>query len=323
MNAKQTLAAVFAIASCIPAFSASTNQTTGNRTGASARVPHMSVIGPALGILGRDSEVARECLHSLTSPVTEFDFSIPDLGLMHDAPVIVSSVGETASAQLNADMSRQTGEIIVCLEAIALHAEEIQATIRSAKPDRVHAIQIVGAAFAKKLDADYKTFKDASPGAFGVQTLVADGNNGFSQYSLIYKKPGTSPNNFNTVDLKGNVFHAINGHPAREAITKGVFSFYTNPARIQTLCAIPTPPTAKAAKIKGVDKAPAGDGAAPSFYPCAATYVVKFNGTELEVRKDGQRWFDNEYLGGVAYAIEISGEKGSSTNTQVQTKGGW
>ena len=53
-------------------------------------------------------------------------------------------------------------------------------------------------------------------------------------------------------------------------------------------------------------------------YPCAEFYTIKFDGTAVDVRKSGQRWFDAEYVGGAVYSIELSGEKSTGTTKKVE-----
>lgn len=299
---------------------ASTNKTTGTRVSASERVTLNSLIAAAWGKI--EDPRAKDCQRALSNPTIRLTYSHPKIWPNGDAPIIVSMRGETQMPELNAQMREATAMIITCSELIESKAEEISSTLRQRRPGRAKAIEYVAQTIDRALvDSDASEyFYKTNMLAREVGTYVDAGNMGFASQQLFV--PGSDPargcrngmcgiqsmagwnGNQNSMDLivemKGNGFHSINGIPAREVIFKGIFAFRTTPTDVDIEC-----PDSRAKRS------------------CAGQFLVVYDGTSVTVMKNGQVWFDKSTIGGAEYAIDLSGETGSSSNTQVQTKGGW
>jgi len=222
------------------------------------------------------------------------------------------------SAELNDVLAENKGKIYGCTAAISAHADELSKTLRQMRPDRITALKIIKEAYSKRIASDYANWQDANQDAFGGPVLIAKDNNGHSKEYMAFNDVnwqkeraktnvsggggwGNGSSSIDDVGIKVNVDAGENsakekGGIIREIITDGVYSFFTNSETINSVCVVP------GAKSQN----------------CKETYSMKFDGTSIDVRKNGQRWFDSEFIGGAVYAIEMSGEKSTGTTKKME-----
>lgn len=332
---KKIIIAAFAVLALSQTYAASTNKTTGTRVSASERVTLNSLIVAAWE--KSEHPYSKYCLEALSAPSILFSYVRPEIWPDGDAPIVVSMNGETAMPELNSQMSDKTGMILACSEFLAMRADQIGVTLRERRPNRAAAIAIIKTMLESALEMNLAWFKETYLKGRKVGTYVAAGNMGFASNTLFvpgtagcYRirrgeaKPGSSglcsvltPETAGGLaalatwdgrasvhdyqeDLKKSVGFQINGVPPREVIFKGIFAFSTIPTVIKIDC-------------------PASSGK----NDCSGKYLIEYDGSQVTVKKNGVMFFDKSTIGGAEYAIDLSGETGNSTNTQVQTKGGW
>ena len=297
MKASTKLVGAFVVAGC--AFSAHSrveNDATQSRTSASERVPLVSLVMPALQELGAANKVAEGCFALLSNPTVKL--------LRH---VEVKKDGRTMNLELDSYLSSSAGKLMGCSAAISQRAEAISKELRGKRPTREQAVKIVKATLGKFLVEDYKAFQAANQQAYDAPVMIAKGNNGYSREFVAYNDvvvtvdrhavdPTSKAPILKTLIDGGENSTIPRAGNIREIITDGVFSFYTNPITVASMCTAP--------------------GREP--YGCDTTYSVKFDGYAVDIRKNGQRWFDSEVIGGAIYAIELSGEKSTSTTRKVE-----
>lgn len=308
MKAAKKLIVMGVMVACgLPAIGAVQNEGAQSRNSASERVPLVTLVMPALQQIADKNRVAAGCFALLSNPT---------LKLTHEAEV--KKDGRMLNRQADQVLSEMAGKIIGCTVAIASHSDELSKALRQSRPTREQALALVRSHFDKRLTPDYEQFQARNQAAYDVPVMVAKDNNGHSKEYVAYNDVEvqierqstdvsdgggfmTGSSSGKSLSLKTIIDGGENTVKAkagiiREIITGGVFSFYSNPTTIDTFCKRPN----------------------AAARPCQETYSVKFDGSALDVRKNGVRWLDSEFLGGSAYAIELSGEKTTGTTRKVE-----
>ena len=330
---------------CGQAHATTGNQNTQTRTSASERVSMMTLLMPALEeVASADSThhtAAYGCFNLLTKPV---------VSLAREAPV--QRNGLLVDAEANAILSERAGKVLGCATGLSYHIEDVFYQMERSRPTREVAIQMLKTHLNKTFEADYSYFRDKNQAVYDIPVFVAAGNNGFSNPYIAYNdRVLQNDRNSGGHDGKGWSVHyktLIDGGEnaarekaslIREIVYGGIYSWSTNPTQIATLCpdevaveqkpaqvnktpAKPAKKPAKAAKASKVVTAPVE---VPAFVPpakheCTETYTAKFDGANLEIRRNGQPWYTSDLIGGATFAIELSGETSTGTSFKVKVK---
>jgi hypothetical protein len=309
-NKKKLFAGMVLIFGVSATFSAVVTEGTQIRNNSSGRFPLVSLTMPALQEISNTNTMAKGCFSLLSNPT---------IGITREVEVMRN--GQTVDSNFNSILSERAGKIIGCAVAIAVRTDEISNVLIRSRPNRSQAVKAIEANLKKNLESDYEIFMNSNQEIFNIPVLIAKGNNGYAgDYmafnDVVYKLKSEEKGGVETVTITdgGENLAKEKASMIRETIFNGVYSFSTNPMKVNSICSRNIQPIHKTKSKKVKEKIASS---AFETYPCTEYFSVNFDGKTVDIRKSGQRWFDAEFIGGGVYAIELSGEKSTGTTMKV------
>lgn len=310
-NKKKLFSSMFLIFGVSATFSAVVTEGTQTRNNSSGRFPLVSLTMPALQGISNTNTLAKGCFSLLSNPAIEITREVE-----------VMRNGQTVDSNLNSILSERAGKIIGCAVSIAVRTDEISKLLIQSRPNRSQAVKAIQDNLKKNLESDYEIFMDSNQEIFNIPVLIAKGNNGyardymaFNDIEIVYKwaSDGKKIETQTIVDAGENLAKE-KASMIREVVFSGVYSFSTNPMKVNSIC---TRDIQTINKTKNNKQKIKTEPLAIETYPCIEYFSMNFDGKTVEIRKSGQRWFDAEFFGGGVYAIELSGEKSTGTTIKV------
>jgi hypothetical protein len=309
-NKKKLFAGMVLIFGVSATFSAVVTEGTQIRNNSSGRFPLVSLTMPALQEISNTNTMAKGCFSLLSNPT---------IGITREVEVMRN--GQTVDSNFNSILSERAGKIIGCAVAIAVRTDEISNVLIRSRPNRSQAVKAIEANLKKNLESDYEIFMNSNQEIFNIPVLIAKGNNGYARdymafNDVVYKLKSEEKGGVETVTITdgGENLAKEKASMIRETIFNGVYSFSTNPMKVNSICSRNIQPIHKTKSKKVKEKIASS---AFETYPCTEYFSVNFDGKTVDIRKSGQRWFDAEFIGGGVYAIELSGEKSTGTTMKV------
>lgn len=294
-------------------FCAVVTEGTQIRNNSSGRVPLVSLTMPALQEISNVNTTAKGCFSLLSNP---------SIGITREVEVLKN--GLTVNASFNSILSERAGKIIGCAVAIAVRAEEISKVLIRIRPNRSQAVKVIESNLRKNIETDYEKFINVNQDIFNIQVFVAKGNNGYAREymafnDLVYKIKSDEKGGVEAQAITdgGENLAKEKASMIRETIFNGVYSFSTNPLKVNSICSMNIEASHKSKIERKKEKV---EGTTIDSYPCTEYFSVNFDGKTVDIRKSGQRWFDGEFIGGGVYAIELSGEKSTGTTMKVDQR---
>ncbi len=269
------------------------NESSGKKKSAGEKVNLSQMLPDSMqsAMSLNNSKIIEGCLNLLSNPISKLTFR-------KGAKTEVLKSGLPFEPDLQERMSEISGKLIACSFALSESAVIASPKLIAQRPERHKAISIIAEVLSKHMDASYTNFQLQNQHLFSNPTFIAQGNGGFSQeyqeYNDLYGQ--------GVMNLKGqgNQVQMIQdggvndsrkaGGTVREVIFDKVASFYTRPTMTNEPCS------------KGL---------------CKANYSLIFDNGALSIKRNGQRFFDDEYVGGASYSIDISGDRSSGTSFKV------
>lgn len=309
-NKKKLFAGMVLIFGVSATFCAVVTEGTQIRNNSSGRFPLVSLTMPALQEISNTNTMAKGCFSLLSNPT---------IGITRDVEVMRN--GQTVDSNFNSILSERAGKIIGCAVAIAVRTDEISKVLIQSRPNRSQAVKAIEANLKKNLESDYERFMNSNQEIFNIPVLIAKGNNGYARdymafNDVVYKLKSEEKGGVETVTITdgGENLAKEKASMIREIIFNGVYSFSTNPMKINSICSRNIQPIHKTKSKKSKGKVASS---AIETYPCTEYFSMNFDGKTVDIRKSGQRWFDAEFISGGVYAIELSGEKSTGTTMKV------
>jgi len=309
-NKKKLFAGMVLIFGVSATFSAVVTEGTQIRNNSSGRFPLVSLTMPALQEISNTNTMAKGCFSLLSNPT---------IGITREVEVMRN--GQTVDSNFNSILSERAGKIIGCAVAIAVRTDEISKVLIQSRPNRSQAVKAIEANLKKNLESDYEIFMNSNQEIFNIPVLIAKGNNGYARdymafNDVVYKLKSEEKGGVETVTITdgGENLAKEKASMIREIIFNGVYSFSTNPMKVNSICSRNIQPIHKTKSKKNKGKVASS---AIENYPCTEYFSMNFDGKTVDIRKSGQRWFDAEFIGGGVYAIELSGEKSTGTTMKV------
>ena len=263
---------------------------TQNSQSTTTSVPLMSIIIPAMQMASQKSEVTEKCFDHFSNQVVKIENN-EDILVNYEGKLFENdSLVVTASkfSQYESKLLHLAGRTLLCSISVSTIAVDAMREINKQKPTRDRAIKIASEFFEKRLSSEYNNLISVENPNFNITTAVEQGNGGYSKTTI--GPPGGYPPGTQFMVVTNVSKHV----QVREVVFNGIYAYSTRPTRVKSTC-----------------KNTEGD------FPCTSTYTMRYTNGDLNILKNGQPYFNNEFIDGATYTLELSNESSTSTNKKV------